>query len=244
MDPRILFEDDSIIVLDKPSGILVHSATNAGQANDNSLTAWLVGYDSQVLHRNWSDRTRIGIVHRLDQETSGVMVVAKTPESLDALQQQFRTHAIKKIYWVLVIGHPDREQGSVDAAIGRHPGRKTPMAVAPIKETARGKVREALTDYRVIEKFDEASLVEATLHTGRTHQVRLHMKYLGHPILGDTMYGTKPSQRLSRSLGITRQMLHAHTLGFTHPQTGQWQMFIAEPPADFQQILATLRKQE
>lgn len=235
MEPKILFEDDSVMVVDKPSGTIVHDG-------DGSLSAWLSRRHASILQSSWPDKSRAGIVHRLDQETSGTIVLVKTLGALAKLQDSFRVHNIRKVYQALVFGHPDPEQGSVDVAIGRHPGRKTPMAVIPVEEVARGKAREAATDYRIVEKFKDASLVEATIHTGRTHQIRLHMKYLGHPILGDSVYGTKPSRKLSKSLGIDRLMLHAKILGFPHPKTGEWIEFTSELPSDFRVALDRLSK--
>lgn len=236
MEPNILFEDNFIFVIDKPARLIVHNG-------EQSVAGWLQSCDPSISKLPWPDPGRAGIVHRLDQESSGVMVLAKTPDVLANLQGQFHSHSIKKIYWAIVYGHPDPEQGSVDVAIGRHRGRKTPMAVVPVEELARGKVREASTDYHVLEKFKDAALVEATLHTGRTHQIRLHMKYLGHPILGDGTYGTKPSRRLSKSLGVDRQMLHAKVLGFQHPVREKWMQFETLVPTDFQGIIDQLKLQ-
>lgn len=234
MEPAILLEDDSIIVVDKPAGMIVHDGKE-------SLSAWLIRHDPNMTKQDWPDPQRPGIVHRLDQGTSGVMVLAKTPEVLEKLQKQFREHIIKKIYLTIVFNHPVPEQGSVDVPIGRHPGRKTPMSVIPIEEVARGKVRPASTDYKVIEKFRDASLVEATIHTGRTHQIRLHMKYIGHPILGDGTYQTKSSRNLSKSLAITRQMLHAKSLSLHHPESGKPLRLDAPLPYDMRNTLAQLR---
>lgn len=233
MEPKILFEDESIIVVDKPSGLVIHNG-------NKSVAFWLAQRNPAITHEPWPDPTRAGVVHRLDRETSGVLVLAKTVGVLDKLQQAFRNRQIKKVYWTLVFGHPDPEQGRVDVPIGRHPTRKTPMAVIPINVMSRGTVREATTVYQIIKKFDKASLIEATLHTGRTHQIRLHLKYLGHPILGDNVYGTKPSKNFSESLRIGRLMLHSKQLGFPHPKTGNWREFESTIPADFQEVIEEL----
>ena len=235
VDPKILFEDKSVVVVDKPAGLIIHDG-------DVSVAGWLRRHTPAVDKEPWPDPTRPGIVHRLDRDTSGVLVLAKTTDTLTKLQNSFKTHQIKKIYWAIVLGHPDPEQGRVEVATGRHPGRKTPMAVIPVAEVARGKIREAATDYRVLEKLTDSSLVEATLHTGRTHQVRVHLKYLGHPILGDNVYATKSSRLLSQSLGVSRLMLHAKILGFPHPTTGKWQEFEAHLPPDFNAALERLRR--
>ena len=235
MDPMVLFEDEFILVVEKPAGLVVHDG-------DDSVAGWFLRKTPTIKNQSWPDPTRPGIVHRLDQETSGALVLAKTTESLRKLQEAFKAHEIKKIYWALVFGHPDPEQGSVDVAIGRHPNRKTPMTVIPVEEVARGKVRAASTEYRTIKNFKEAALVEAILHTGRTHQIRLHMKYLGHPILGDDIYNTKPSKRFSKEHGITRQMLHAKILGFSHPETGEWVECTAALPSDFQKTIDRLEQ--
>ena len=235
--PTVLFEDESVLVVDKPAGMVVHDGPH-------SLASWLAAYRPTVPAYDWPDPGRAGIVHRLDRGTSGAMVVAKHPTALHRLQDAFRSRRVTKVYWAIVWGQPQPEEGSVTVPVGRHPGRKTPMTVVPIKEVARGPVREAATDYRVLERLPEASLVEATIRTGRTHQIRVHLKYIGHPIVGDPLYNTKPSRTLAKSLGVTRPLLHATRLGFPHPATGEWVALEAPPPADFREALAALRARQ
>jgi 23S rRNA pseudouridine1911/1915/1917 synthase len=234
MEPSILFEDTHIVVIDKPAGLIVHNGKD-------SVAAWLSRHDPAVASQSWPDPARAGIIHRLDQDTSGVLVLAKTPTALFRLQDQFRLHTVNKVYRAIVFGHPQPAQGSVDVPVGRDPRRKTPMAVVRFAEVGRGKLRSSRTDYRVIEQLPETALVEAIITTGRTHQIRLHMKYLGHPILGDDVYYTKPSRNASKSVDVPRLLLYAKVLRFTHPVTGRLLTFEAPVPADFAAALDRLR---
>ena len=217
---EVLYEDDELIVLNKPAGLVVHPA--AGNPSHTLVNA--------LLHHcpNLSGiggEQRPGIVHRLDKETSGCMVVAKNDFSHNSLSQQFAGRTIQKIYLALASGRFKNATGSITAPLGRHPVDRKKMAVV---ENARG--REASTDYRVIEERHSPpaplfTLVECTLHTGRTHQIRVHMKFLGHPLLGDKVYGKRD--------GFERQMLHAWKLGFAHPGSGKEMRFQSSIPEDF-----------
>lgn len=212
---EILFEDEDLIVLNKPAGLVVHPA--AGNPSGTLVNA--------LLHHcpNLSGiggEQRPGIVHRLDKETSGCMVVAKNDFAHHLLSQQFSGRSIQKIYLALASGTLRHKSGSITAPLGRHPVHRQKMAVV---ENARG--REAHTDYRVIEIFPGYTLVECTLHTGRTHQIRVHMKYIGHPLMGDKVYGKRD--------GFERQMLHSWKLGFTHPRSGEALHFRSSIPEDF-----------
>lgn len=209
----VLFEDADLLVLNKAPGIVVHPA--AGHRSGTLVNA--------LLHHCAGLSTiggveRPGIVHRLDKETSGCLVVAQNDAAHQTLARQFAGREVTKIYLALVAGHFKKASGTIDAPIGRHPIQRKKMAVVE-----RG--RAARTDYRVLGEAGGGTLVECTLHSGRTHQIRVHLKHLGHPLLGDEVYGKRGT--------FPRQMLHAWKLGFTHPRTGARMDFQAPVPADF-----------
>ncbi len=214
----ILFEDDDILVLDKAAGMVVHPA--AGNLEHTLVNALL--HHCTALSGIGGEQ-RPGIVHRLDKETSGCMVVAKNDLAHRHLSRQFAAREVSKIYLALVSGHLKKKTGVIEAAIGRHPVHRKKMAVV-----ARG--RAAKTGYRVREELPGLSLIECTLHTGRTHQIRVHLKHLGHPLLGDAVYGSKG--------GHPRQMLHAWKLGFFHPRSGKRLEFESPIPADFSKLVS------
>ena len=226
-----LHEDDDLIVLAKPPGVVVHPGSGHG-------TATLV---HGVLHHcgglsGINGELRPGIVHRLDKDTSGVMVVAKTDFAHQALADQFKRREVKKIYQALVDGKPIGQAGRVELPIGRHPVHRKKMAV-------REDGREAVTNWRVLERFAQGlTLLELGLETGRTHQIRVHMAALSHPVAGDSVYGRKNSRYLE--LGITRQCLHAHTLSFSHPRTGENLQFTAPLWPDMLYTLELLRQKD
>jgi len=211
----ILYEDDDLLVLNKAAGMVVHPA--AGNPTGTLVNALL--HHCPTLSGIGGEQ-RPGIVHRLDKETSGCLVVAKNDLAHQGLSRQFAGRTILKVYLALASGHFAKKSGTVEAEIARHPVHRKKMAVV---ESGRG--RASTTDYRVLRELSGASLVECTLHTGRTHQIRVHLKHLGHPLLGDVLYG--------RRAGYPRQMLHAWKLGFTHPRTGQRMEFEAPIPQDF-----------
>lgn len=211
----VLFEDDDLIVINKPAGMVVHPAAgNWGGTIVNALLhhcAALSGIGGTQ---------RPGIVHRLDKETSGCLVAAKSDLAHQALARQFAGREVTKVYLALAAGNFALRSGKIDAPIGRHPVQRKKMTVVK-----PGQGRNAHTDYRVLAPCAGGMLVECTLHTGRTHQIRVHLKHLGHPILGDEVYGKRG--------GFTRQMLHAWKLGFAHPRTGERMNFQAPIPPDF-----------
>jgi len=221
---EVLFEDDDLLVLNKPAGLVVHPG--AGNQTHTLVNA--------LLHHctNLSGiggQQRPGIVHRLDKETSGCLVVAKNDLAHHHLSRQFAERKVKKIYLAIVAGTLKRPRGSIDAAIGRHPVQRRKMAVHPTKG------RTAKTDYRVLETGGGISLVECAIHSGRTHQIRVHLHHIGHPVIGDSLYGKKGAS-------TPRQMLHAWKLGFSHPHTNERLRFEAPVPSDFQAALdATFR---
>lgn len=217
----VLFEDVDLVVVNKPAGLVVHPG--AGHQEHTLVNA--------LLHhcKNLSGiggKERPGIVHRLDKETSGCLVVAKNDAAHQNLSEQFAARTVEKIYLALVAGTPRKPVGIIDAAIARHPVHRKRMAVARI----RG--RSAKTEYRVLKSGGGISLVECVLHSGRTHQIRVHFQHIGHPVLGDKVYAAKSAKDFSR------QMLHAWKLGFHHPRTGDWKRFTASRPADFEAALA------
>jgi 23S rRNA pseudouridine1911/1915/1917 synthase len=216
----ILFEDDDLIVLNKPAGLVVHPG--AGHREHTLVNALLHQYP--VLS-GIGGQERPGIVHRLDKETSGCLVVAKNDYTHRQLSAQFAARTIEKIYLALVAGKPRRANGIIEEKIGRHPIDRQRMSV----QSSRG--RTAKTEYRVLRSAEEASLIECKLHSGRTHQIRVHLHHLGHPVLGDKVYGAKASGK------FPRQMLHAWKLGFKHPHTDEWRAFEAGIPNDFEEAM-------
>ncbi len=219
----ILHEDDDLIVLDKPHGLVVHPAVGNP---DGTLVNALLHHCGSL--SSIGGVTRPGIVHRLDKDTSGCMVVAKNDVTHRALTEQFSNRETTKIYLTVVQGRPPMDRGRIENRIGRNPRDRQKMAVV---FPPAGK--EAITDYRIIAPGADASLVECTLHTGRTHQIRVHMKELGHPILGDPIYANITKQQVK----VPRLMLHAWKLGFRHPGTDDAMQFEAPVPTEFSRWL-------
>ncbi|NOS70371.1 MAG: RluA family pseudouridine synthase [Verrucomicrobia bacterium] len=230
----ILHEDAALIVLNKPPGIVVHPA--AGH-DDNTLVNALLHHCAGELS-GIGGVARPGIVHRLDKDTSGCLVVAKNDETHIALSAQFAGRTVEKLYLAIVCGVMARDEGNIRAAIARHPTHRKRMAVRDEDEG-----RAAHTGYRVLERLREATLIEAHLHTGRTHQIRVHFQHLNHPVAGDDTYGQRQTKRLTELTNYTppRVLLHAHKLAFTHPRTGKKVSFIAPMPEDFEDALRFLR---
>ena len=221
----ILYEDSDIIVVNKAQGMVVHPA--AGNTSGTLVNALL--YRSKELSRINGD-IRPGIVHRIDKDTSGILVVAKNDDSHMKLAEQLKDHSMIRVYLALVEGVIKNDKGTVDANLGRHPIDRKKMAV--VKEG-----RRAITHYKVLERFDKYTLVECRLETGRTHQIRVHMAHIGHPVVGDPVYGYK-KQRFN----LEGQLLHAKMLGFIHPSTGKYLEFQEDLPLYFKRVLEILRK--
>jgi 23S rRNA pseudouridine1911/1915/1917 synthase len=221
----VLYEDDDLLVLNKPAGLVVHPA--AGHA-DHTLVNALLHHCAGRLS-GIGGVARPGIVHRLDKETSGCLVVAKNDAAHVNLSAQFAGRGVLKIYQAMVCGRMPRRQGEINASIARHPGQRQRMAVTP------GGGRQARTSFRVVEQWPNAARLELRLHTGRTHQIRVHLEHLGCPVLGDPVYGRRQNQRLKEATGYTapRQLLHAATLALDHPHTGERMTFTATLPDDF-----------
>jgi 23S rRNA pseudouridine1911/1915/1917 synthase len=224
---RILHEDDDIVVVDKPIGVAAHPSPGwTGPTVVGGLAAAGVRLSTS------GAAERQGIVHRLDAGTTGVMVVAKSEHAYTVLKRAFKERTVAKGYHALVQGHPDPTRGTIDAPIDRHPRHDYKFAVVT-------GGRPAVTHYEVIEAFRAASLVDVTLETGRTHQIRVHFAALRHPCVGDLTYGADPV--LARKLGLTRQWLHARRLGFAHPADGRRVEFTSDYPTDLATALDTLR---
>jgi 23S rRNA pseudouridine1911/1915/1917 synthase len=228
----VLYEDTDLLVLNKAPGMVVHPA--AGNEEHTLVNALLHHCQGQL--SGIGGVARPGIVHRLDKETSGCLVVAKNDATHLALSEQFAGRTTEKIYLAILCGELPRESGEIRAAIARHPSHRKRMAVSG--DTGR----EASTRYRVVERLLYATLVEARLLTGRTHQLRVHFQHVGFPIAGDTTYGAKQTKKLAELTRYTapRVLLHAHKLAFVHPRTGRKRSFVAPWPVDFQEALDKL----
>lgn len=226
---QILYEDEDLAVIAKPPGIVVHPA--CGNETGTLVHGLLLRCSSLS---GISGEQRPGIVHRLDKGTSGVMVVAKNDRSHQALSAQFKERRVEKIYRALVEGRMAAESGRIDLPIGRHPVQRKKMAVLPVGG------REAATNWRVLEELPGASYLEIRLETGRTHQIRVHLDHLGHPVVGDTLYGPKKQHVLG--VEVARQCLHAYQLSFFHPVSGERLTFRAPVWPDMEEILNCLRR--
>jgi 23S rRNA pseudouridine1911/1915/1917 synthase len=223
----VLSEDDDIIVVDKPRGVAAHPTPGW---TGPTVIGGLLAAGHAVATSGAAERQ--GIVHRLDANTTGVMVVAKSEPAYSALKRAFREHAVDKRYHALVQGHPDPLRGTVDAPIGRHPSGDGRFAVV-------SGGRPSVTHYDTLEAFRAASLTSVDLETGRTHQIRVHMAAIRHPVAGDLLYGADPV--LAARLGLTRQWLHAVSLTFAHPADGRQVSFTSAYPADLAHALDVLR---
>jgi 23S rRNA pseudouridine1911/1915/1917 synthase len=230
---KIVHEDRWLVVIDKPAGLVVHPAPGH---EDGTLVNALLAHCDDL--RGIGGELRPGIVHRIDKDTSGLLVAAKDDPTMKALGAAFKAHDIERVYEALVVGKPPAESGRIDTLHGRDPRDRKKFSIR-VKEG-----RRAVTDWRVIERFDGAARMEAELETGRTHQVRVHLAALGCPLLADRTYGKPPRDPGLRAIAeeLGRQALHARTLGFVHPATGKTLSFTSEPPEDFRRALAALRE--
>jgi 23S rRNA pseudouridine1911/1915/1917 synthase len=230
----VLYEDSDLIVLNKPAGLVVHPA--AGHREHTLVNALLHHCDGQL--SGIGGVARPGIVHRLDKETSGCLVAAKNDAAHLHLSAQFAGRDVEKTYLTIACGRMPRLTGHIDAAIARDPAHRQRMAVRSQKG------REARTSYRVLERWASATLAQIQLHTGRTHQIRVHLRHLGFPVAGDRVYGARATSRLKESTGYSapRPLLHAHRLTLSHPRNDKRMTFEAPLPADFEAALAFFRQ--
>lgn len=225
----IVYEDNDLLVVNKPKGMVVHPAP--GNTDGTLVNALLYHCKGKLSGINGVIRP--GIVHRIDKDTSGLLVVAKNDKAHTGLADQIKIHSFTRIYNALLYGHPKEESGTVCAPIGRNPNDRKKMAVT------QKNSKEAITHYKVLENFGDFSLCEMKLETGRTHQIRVHMSYIGYPVVGDPLYAPKEGKN---RFGIQGQALHARVLGFNHPITGEYMEFFSELPEYFNSVLEKLRK--
>jgi len=231
----IAYEDAHLIVVDKPAGLVVHPA--AGNPDGTLVNALLHHCEGQL--SGIGGVARPGIVHRIDKDTSGLLVVAKSDPAHEGLAGQFAAHSVHRRYLAVCAGHPSPAEGTIDARLGRSDADRKKMSVLP-KDSSRGK--HAVTHYRVLEKLDGAALIECRLETGRTHQVRVHCASIGHALLGDPLYGRTPKglRPVLERTGFARQALHAAELGFNHPVTGQALRLASPLPDDMRELIDEL----
>ena len=240
----VVYEDDTLLVVNKPAGMVVHP----GHGNYSGTLINALVYHFENLPNNSSDRP--GLVHRIDKETSGLLVVAKTEDAMAHLSKQFFNKTSEREYVALVWGNVEDEEGTIEGNIGRHPKNRLQNTVYEGDEADNGK--PAVTHYKVLERFGYVTMVSCKLETGRTHQIRVHMKHIGHTLFNDERYGgdkilqgtsfTKYKQFVDNCFKVLpRQALHAKTLGFEHPKTGEWLRFNSEIPEDIQQCIEKWR---
>jgi len=241
----IIFEDEYLLVINKPAGMVVHPAYQ----NWSGTLVNALSYHFSKLPEMPHNEGRPGLVHRIDKDTSGLLVIAKTEETMTGLAKQFYDHSIQRTYWALIWGEPEQSKGTIDVYIGRSPKDRRITIAFPDADFGR----HAITHYEVIKNLRYVSLVKCNLETGRTHQIRAHMKYLGHPLFGDSMYGgdkilkgtrfSKYKSFIDNCLKIMpRQALHAKSIGFIHPVTRKQMLFDSELPEDFRLVLERWEK--
>ena len=222
----IVYEDEDVLVINKPKGMVVHPAPGNP---DNTLVNAIMSHCGDRLS-TINTVVRPGIVHRIDKDTSGLLVIAKNDTAHNGLAEQFKVHSIDRVYYAVVKGSFREKTGKIDAPIGRHPTQRKKMTVTD------KNAKHAVTHFKVLEELNGYTLIECRLETGRTHQIRVHMQYIGHTLLGDTLYGDK------NKLGIEGQVLHAAVLGFEHPVTKEKMLFRSELPEAFINIVNQLKE--
>ena len=231
----IVYEDEDVIVVDKPAGMVVHPAN--GNQSGTLVNALMYHCGDHLSSINGV--VRPGIVHRIDKDTSGLLMVAKNDKAHLSLSKQLSEHSITRRYQAIVFNNFKEDEGTVDAPIGRDPRNRLRNAVLGQDALKAGTARNAVTHYKVLERFGRYTLIEARLETGRTHQIRVHMAHIGHPLLGDELYGPAKNKA-----GAKRQMLHAKILGFIHPSSGEYLEFESPLPNDFETVLEKTRRQQ
>jgi 23S rRNA pseudouridine1911/1915/1917 synthase len=241
----VVYEDDDLLIVNKPAGMSVHAG--AGSSRGTLVNALLGRGQNLSRGGSQADALRPGIVHRLDKQTSGLIVIAKNDYSHAKLAESFRTRAIKKTYIALVEGKLEKTTGEINLPIGRDPVHRTRMKAFPQQSSPRdrnpaGRMREARTEWRKLIEFTPATLLEVQLHTGRTHQIRVHLSAVKHPLVGDSVYGATSNLFVGNLElpGASRQFLHSAKLGFPHPRAGQWIEARAPLPLDLREFLHTL----
>lgn len=223
---EIVYEDDDVLVVNKPKGMVVHPA--AGNYNGTLVNAIMFHCGDSLSSINGVIRP--GIVHRIDKDTSGLLVVAKNDAAHASLAQQLKDHSMTRVYTALVYNNFREDDGTVDEPIGRDPKNRLRNAVT------YSNSRDAVTHFSVLERFGKYTLIEARLETGRTHQIRVHISYIKHPLVGDALYGPEKNP-----FGVQGQMLHAGVLGFVHPSSGEYMEFKSSLPEEFEKVLRRLR---
>ncbi|MBI2588314.1 RluA family pseudouridine synthase [Candidatus Berkelbacteria bacterium] len=235
INPKIIFEDEYLLVIDKPAGLVVHP--NEKREPKETVVSWFIRRSPEIKRFDWPEPWRPGIVHRLDKDTSGVLILAKSPQILEELQKQWQTKEVEKTYLALVFGEV-KQNGIINLNILRHKNRKK-QTVSALKLSTQEK--EAKTYYYILRhiktKKANLTLLKVKPQSGRTHQIRVHLKAAGYPIIGDQTYGTKPSRRLNKEWGILRQFLHATALKIQHPKTKKIKIFQAPLPAFLKNFL-------
>lgn len=224
MDLDIVYEDDDLLVINKPSGLVVHPAPGHYQ---DTLVNGLLAYSNKLSDINGEFRP--GIVHRIDKDTSGLLVVCKTNETHEALANQLSDKTLFRQYLAIVHGEIEEDEGEIIAPIGRDPRDRVKMAVVAKNS------KEAQTNFKVLERYDHYTLVSCNLLTGRTHQIRVHFDFINYPLVGDPLYGIKPT------IDTKGQALHAYKLGFIHPRSGEYMEFEAKPPQEFVDTLNQIK---
>ena len=222
----IVYEDDALLVINKEKGMVVHPAPG----NESGTLVNAIMYHCKDNLSSINGKIRPGIVHRIDKDTSGLIMIAKTDFAHKSLAEQLASHTITRIYEAVVYSNFTEDEGTVDAPIGRDPKNRLRNAVTDINS------RNAVTHYRVIERFGKFTHIEARLETGRTHQIRVHMAHIKHPLVGDFLYG--PNKKI---FDADTQVLHAKVLGFVHPKTGEYMEFVSELPVEFVKVLDAIR---
>lgn len=241
---KTIFEDEGLAILDKPAGISMHPPTptrlparqGLRRTNPATVVDLIIKQFPEIKKEDWKYPERTGIVHRLDQDTSGLVIVAKNPKTLKKLQEQFKKRKVQKKYLALVFGKTD-QKGFVDIPLTRDRD-KSKMKIAYLQNE---KSKPAITNYKLIKYYPDknVSLLEVNPKTGRMHQIRVHLKFLGHPIIGDQVYFNKASRRLSKELNIIRQFLHASEITFSNPETNKKQVFKSELPNELKKLVIT-----
>lgn len=223
----IFYEDEDVLVVNKPKGMVVHPANG----NEKGTLVNAVMYHCGDSLSSINGIIRPGIVHRIDKDTSGLLMIAKNDKAHNCLAKQLAEHSSTRVYRAIVYNNFSEDEGTINKPIGRDPKNRLKQAVTTTNS------KRAVTHYKVLERFGKFTLIEARLETGRTHQIRVHMSYLKHPLLGDMVYGPK-----KKVLGVDTQMLHAKVLGFKHPTTGEYMEFESPLPEEFEAVLKKLRK--